>query len=85
MRNIMQFHKSATAAVERSSAAGRDGQESVKITFNTIKQRLGDLMYKITSQKFEDPTQGEQVIRKKLAELNAEIIDRFRALEEEIM
>ena len=25
LKNIMQFHKSATAAVERSSAAGRDG------------------------------------------------------------
>ncbi len=29
-----------------------DGQ---KITFNVIKQRLGDMLYKVTAQKFEDP------------------------------
>jgi hypothetical protein len=26
-----------------------------KITYNVIKQRLGDVLYKLTSQKFEDP------------------------------
>lgn len=26
-----------------------------KITYNIIKQRLGDVLYKLTSQKFEDP------------------------------
>ena len=47
-------------AVERSSSGTTDGQ---KITFNIIKSRLGDLMYKITSQKFEDPADGEEKVR----------------------
>jgi hypothetical protein len=47
-------------AVERSSSGTSDGQ---KITFNIIKSRLGDLMYKITSQKFEDPADGEEKVR----------------------
>ena len=42
LRNIMLFHQLATQAVER--AAGGDGQ---KITYNIIKQRLGDLVYKV--------------------------------------
>ena len=65
-------------AVERSSSAS-DGQ---KITFNMIKSRLGDLMYKITSQKFEDPADGEDKVSAKLAALTVEIKDAFRNLEE---
>ncbi len=47
-------------AVERSSSGTSDGQ---KITFNMIKSRLGNLMYKITAQKFEDPADGEDKVR----------------------
>lgn len=60
LKNIVAFHRLATAAVERTSSGGGDSQ---KITFNIIKQRLGDLMYKITAQKFEDPAEGEEAIR----------------------
>jgi len=45
----------ATAAVERTAGGNAEGQ---KITFNVIKQRLGDVLYKLTSQKFEDPGEG---------------------------
>ena len=50
----------ATAAVERTAGAGGDGS---KITYNVIKARLADLLYKITSQKFEDPSEGEEAIK----------------------
>jgi hypothetical protein len=30
------------------------------VTFNIIKQRLSDVLYKITSQKFEDPGEGSE-------------------------
>ena len=60
LKNIVAFHRLATAAVERTSSGGGDSQ---KITFNIIKQRLGDLMYKITAQKFEEPSEGEEAIR----------------------
>ena len=60
LRNITQFHTLATAAVERT--AGAQGGDQ-KITYNVIKNRLGDLLYKITSQKFEDPAEGEEAIK----------------------
>jgi V-type H+-transporting ATPase subunit A len=40
------------AAVEKTAAGNNDG---AKITFNVIKQRMSDVMYKLTAQKFEDP------------------------------
>lgn len=60
LKNIIAFHTLANSAVERTAAGGSDGQ---KITFNVIKQRLSELLYKITSQKFEDPSEGEEAIK----------------------
>ena len=60
LKNIVAFHTLANSAVERTASGGADGQ---KITFNIIKQRLSDLLYKITSQKFEDPAEGEEAIK----------------------
>lgn len=80
MRNIATFHRCATAAIERTAAGNAEGQ---KITYNVIKQRLGDLMYKLTAQKFEDPAEGEDVLRAKFRALNEEMVEAFRSLEEE--
>ena len=60
LKNIVAFHNLAISAVERTAGGGADGQ---KITFNIIKQRLSDLLYKVTSQKFEDPDEGEEPLR----------------------
>ena len=78
LRNIIAFHEAATAAVERP--AGAEGQ---KITYNVIKARCADLMYKITSQKFEDPADGEATLKARFQALSDEIGTTFRALEEE--
>ena len=52
-RTPMHTHtRTRTAAVEKTASGNADGQ---KITFNVIKQRMGDVMYKLTAQKFEDP------------------------------
>eukprot|EP01025_Chloroclados_australasicus_P028235 TRINITY_DN27_c0_g1_i4.p1 TRINITY_DN27_c0_g1~~TRINITY_DN27_c0_g1_i4.p1 ORF type:complete len:646 (+),score=96.77 TRINITY_DN27_c0_g1_i4:171-1940(+) len=80
MRNIVTFHRLATQAIERTSTGNQDGQ---KITFNIIKAKLGDLLYKVSSQKFEDPADGEDVVKTRLGELNNELKEKFRALEEE--
>ncbi|EFJ49018.1 vacuolar ATP synthase, subunit A [Volvox carteri f. nagariensis] len=80
MRNISTFHRLATAAIEKTAAGNAEGQ---KITLNVIKQRMGDTLYKLTSQKFEDPAEGEEVVRRKLKTVYEELSDRFRALEEE--
>ncbi|GAX82509.1 hypothetical protein CEUSTIGMA_g9936.t1 [Chlamydomonas eustigma] len=80
MRNIVTFHRLASAAVEKTAAGNSEGQ---KITYNVIKQRMGDVLYKLTAQKFEDPAEGEEAIRRKLRAVNEELIERFHQLEDE--
>ena len=78
MRNIILFHTLATAAVERPANA-----DGVKLNFATIRSRLADLMYKITSQKFEDPADGEAVLKARFTKLHDDIVAAFKQLEEE--
>ena len=88
LRNIAAFHEAATAAVERggvaAAGAASGGDAPKRVPYALIKARLGDLLHKIGSQKFEDPSQGEASLRAKLAALREEIRERFRALEEEV-
>ncbi|KAG6764966.1 hypothetical protein POTOM_028980 [Populus tomentosa] len=65
-------------AVERG--AGMDGQ---KITYSLIKHRLGDLFYRLVSQKFEDPAEGEAALVGKFSKLHEDLTGGFRALEDE--
>lgn len=53
LKNIITFHKCATAAIEKTATGNAEG---LKITYNVIKQRLGDILSNISSQKFEDPS-----------------------------
>ncbi|KAL8242784.1 hypothetical protein R6Q59_013086 [Mikania micrantha] len=78
MRNIIHFYNLANQAVERG--AGMDGQ---KITYTLIKHRLGDLFYRLVSQKFEDPAEGEDVLIGKFKKLNEDLTAGFRNLEDE--
>mmetsp|Transcript_3883 Transcript_3883/g.11248 ORF Transcript_3883/g.11248 Transcript_3883/m.11248 type:complete len:614 (+) Transcript_3883:142-1983(+) len=80
LKNIVAFHELANQAVERTAGATSADH---KITFNAIKARLSDLMYKLTAQKFEDPADGEQALRKRFDELHETIKDSFRSLEED--
>lgn len=80
LRNMIAFHQAANSAVERTASGGGDG---AKITYNVIKSRLGDLIYKLSSQKFEDPVEGEEALKCKFRAIHEEIRERFRALEEE--
>ncbi|KAH0453261.1 hypothetical protein IEQ34_017585 [Dendrobium chrysotoxum] len=65
-------------AVER--AAGSDGQ---KITYTVIKHQLGDLFYRLVSQKFEDPAEGEEALSAKFKKLYEDLTIGFRNLEDE--
>lgn len=78
MRNIIHFNALANQAVERG--AGADGQ---KITYNIIKQRLNDLIYRLVSQKFEDPSDGEDALVDKYKKLNDDLTSGFRNLEDD--
>merc|ERR1712146_698318 len=77
MKNFIHFHTKCIDAVEQST-------EEHRITFNMIKDNLGDLMYKIVSMKFEEPSQREDVIRAKLGDLYDEITSSLNNLAENI-
>uniref|UniRef100_A0A7S0S988 H(+)-transporting two-sector ATPase n=1 Tax=Mantoniella antarctica TaxID=81844 RepID=A0A7S0S988_9CHLO len=78
LRNIIRFHTLSNAAVERTATS-----EGAKITYNVIKARMGDLMYRIASQKFEDPAEGETAVVHALSELTNDLTASFRQLEDE--
>merc|ERR1712134_54825 len=56
LRNIVQFHEEAQRAIESSTAER-------KITWNLIKSQLNQLIYKVTSMKFQDcKVEGEEAV-----------------------
>lgn len=71
MKCIVLFNDLAQKAVERSSA-------DKKITWAMIKNAMGDLMYKISSMKFQDPAEGEEVGQKNFRALYEQIQTAFR-------
>jgi len=71
MRNIITFYTLGQKAVESSS-------EDKKVTWVTIKNSLGDLLYKLTSMKFADPNHGEDKVVSHMKALQDEIQQAFR-------
>ncbi|KAM0904600.1 hypothetical protein ACQ4PT_017921 [Festuca glaucescens] len=78
MRNIIHFNTLANQAVERAANA-----EGHKITYAVVKSRMGDLFYRLVSQKFEDPAEGEDVLVAKFQKLYDDLTTGFRNLEDE--
>eukprot|EP00850_Spirogloea_muscicola_P013044 SM000087S23326 [mRNA] locus=s87:55428:61275:+ [translate_table: standard] len=78
MRNIIHFNNLCNQAVER--AAGPDSQ---KISLNIIRQRLGDIIYRLVSQKFEDPADGEDALKERYKKLYEDLTTAFRNLEDD--
>jgi len=75
LRNIILFFDLSKKAVENQTLDN-------KITLVDIKNRLGDLIYKITSMKFQLPSDGEDKLKTHFKQLNEEITQSFRKLEE---
>ena len=71
LRNIIAFYTLANQAVERSASGA---PEEGKITFNLIKQRLGKLLYRISSQKFVEPSDGEAANISVFKQLNEDLV-----------
>ncbi|KAI8341651.1 V-type proton ATPase catalytic subunit A [Chlamydoabsidia padenii] len=72
LRNLIGFYTHATHAVEASNN---------QITWSKIRESFGDIIYKLSSMKFEDPADGESVLTEKYAALHKEIETKFRDLE----
>ncbi len=73
LRNMVLFYEQAVHVVEASDST---------VTWAKIRESSGDLMYRLTSMKFEDPAQGEAVIMEKYNKLSKEIEEVFRNLSE---
>ena len=79
LKNMIYFHKRATAAVERTLGSSA---EAKRITYNEIKGSMGDLLYKLSSQKFEEPADGEEALCQTFQTLNDDLKAAFEQLEE---
>ena len=44
---------------------------------------MGDLLYKLTSMKFQEPDDGEEKVKQHMQGVHTELTERFRSLEEE--
>jgi len=75
MKNIVDFYKLASKAIENSTADN-------KITWSRLKASMGDTIYKITAQKFQLPEEGEAVLAANFQALNDEIFKAFHSLED---
>jgi len=75
LRNMMLFYTLAKKAVE-------SGNEEKKVTLSMIKSQMGDLIYKVSCMKFQDPKTGEKAVTDHMKALNEEITDSFRRLED---
>jgi V-type H+-transporting ATPase subunit A len=73
MRNLVTFYNLGQKAVESSS-------DDKKVTWSQIKANMGDLLYKLTSMKFQDPATGEQKVVAHMKALQEEIQQAFRNL-----
>ncbi|CAG8463372.1 7202_t:CDS:10 [Ambispora leptoticha] len=71
LKNMIGFYTAATHAVEVTNN---------EITWAKIREQMGDLLYKLSSMKFEDPADGEEVLRDRYQKIHNEIQERFRLL-----
>jgi len=73
MRNLVTFYNMGQKAVE---SAG----EEKKVTWATIKNQMGDLIYKLSCMKFQDPATGKDKVCAEMQKLQEEIQTAFRSL-----
>ena len=75
MKNIVDFYNLSRKAIEGSTAEN-------KITWNRLKAHMPDTIYKLSTQKFQLPTDGEAACTAHFQGLNDEIVTAFRSLED---
>ncbi|KAI6214561.1 hypothetical protein M3Y94_00283100 [Aphelenchoides besseyi] len=77
LKNMISFYDLSRHAVEATA------QQDNKVTWNTIRDHMGDLMYQLSSMKFKDPQKdGEEKIKKDYDELLDQMTTAFRNLED---
>ncbi|KAK0397552.1 hypothetical protein QR680_002168 [Steinernema hermaphroditum] len=77
LKNMIAFYDLSRHSVESTA------QSDNKVTWNTIRDHMGDLMYQLSSMKFKDPlADGEEKIKKDYDELYEQMQTAFRNLED---
>ena len=77
LRNIISFYDLATGIIEATSRRDK------KITWEIIKETMGEIIYRLSSMKFLDPSgDGEDSINEEFDHLYEEMQHAFRFLEE---
>ncbi|XP_068854988.1 V-type proton ATPase catalytic subunit A-like, partial [Aphelocoma coerulescens] len=77
LQNLVAFYDLARGAVEGA------GPEEHRVTWATIREGLGDILYRLSAMKFKDPVKdGEQRILASYAQLQEEMVAAFRNLED---
>jgi len=77
LKNIIAFYDLARHAVEATA------QSDNKITWNVIREAMGQIMYQLASMKFKDPVKdGEEKIKADYEELYEQMQTSFRSLED---
>ncbi|KAK4807612.1 hypothetical protein QYF61_015958 [Mycteria americana] len=77
LHNMVTFYELARHAVEAAAPGER------RVTWATIRESLGDVLYKLSAMKFKDPVKdGEANITAAFAQLNEEMQAAFRNLED---
>jgi V-type H+-transporting ATPase subunit A len=77
LQNLIGFYDAARRAVESTA------QSENKITWSTIRDHMGGILYELSSMKFKDPTkESEAKIRQDLLDLNERMLAAFRYLED---
>jgi len=77
LNNLIGFYDSARHAVESTA------QSENKITWATIKDHMGSILYELSSMKFKDPSkETEAKIKADLNDLNERMLVAFRDLED---
>ncbi|KAJ1942796.1 H(+)-transporting V1 sector ATPase subunit A, partial [Linderina macrospora] len=71
LRNMIGFYKLATHTVEATSN---------QVTWAKIRDNMGDIIYRLSSMKFEDPADGEEALAERYTQLQKDMEEQFRAL-----
>ncbi|OMJ10269.1 V-type proton ATPase catalytic subunit A isoform 2 [Smittium culicis] len=71
LRNFIQFHKLATHTVESTNG---------QVSWSNIRDKMGDIIYRLGSMKFEEPSHGQQELESRFNKLLKEMEERFRSL-----
>jgi len=69
-KNYVTFYNAALRAVENG------------LTWSRIKEGGSDIMFRLSQQKFEEPTDGEEAISEKLGQLTKDIESTLRDLQD---